>query len=287
MQTSTKLSVRPMTRQDVGMVLDWAAAEGWNPGVMDTEPFFAADPAGFLLAELDGEAVGSLSAVAYDASFGFVGLYIVRPDRRGRGYGRMLFQAGLDYLDGRTIGLDGVPAQQENYRCLGFQFDYRTFRYAGTSGPGIPRASDVPATFVDLRSFALDELVAYDAQVFRASRPAFLEAWVRQPGTTALGVLRLGRLAGYGVLRPCRVGYKIGPLFADDEFLAEALFEGLLTTVPGKTVYLDVPEPNQAGTDLAKRHGMKPAFDTARMYRGTPPAVDLARTFGVTTLELG
>jgi hypothetical protein len=42
-----------------------------------------------------------------------------------------------------------------------------------------------------------------------------------------------------------------------------------------------------AAADLAKRHGMKPIFDTARMYRGAPPATDLTRTFGVTTLELG
>lgn len=286
MQT-TNLSIRPMEQRDLGMVLDWAAAEGWNPGVGDAQPFWAADPQGFFLVELDGRAVGSISAVAYDESFGFVGLYIVRPECRGQGHGRMLFRTGLSYLADRTVGLDGVPAQQENYRRHGFRFAYRTFRHEGTSGVHSARTAPPSGDLVSLRMLPFDALTAYDAQIFPAHRAAFLEAWIRQPGTVALGLLRSGRLAGYGVLRACRVGHKIGPLFANDASSAAALFEGLLATVPGETFYLDVPEPNQAAANLAKRHGMKPIFDTARMYRGAAPPVDLKRTFGVTTLELG
>jgi GNAT superfamily N-acetyltransferase len=283
----TGLNLRPMQKPDLDMVLEWAAAEGWNPGIGDSTPFLAADPAGFLLAERDGQAVGSISAVAYDEGFGFVGLFIVRPEYRGQGHGRKLFQSGLSYLSDRTIGLDGVPAQQENYHKFGFHDAYRTFRHEGTSGTALPHAVQSPDDLVDLRTLPLDVLTDYDAQIFPAPRLAFLEAWIRQPGTVALGRLRSGRLAGYGVLRPCRVGHKIGPLMADDASTAAAIFEALLAAVPGETVYLDVPEPNQAAMNLAKRQGMKPVFDTARMYRGTPPPADLTRTFGVTSLELG
>ncbi|MBN1910629.1 MAG: GNAT family N-acetyltransferase [Pirellulales bacterium] len=286
MQT-TELGIRTMELPDLGMALEWAAAEGWNPGNCDAGPFFAADPRGFFMAERDGLAVGSVSAVAYDERFGFLGLYIVRPDCRGQGYGRAVFQAGMDYLGDRTVGLDGVPVQEEYYRRHGFQFAYRTFRYEGTSNPNAVRSLDCVDDLIDLRTLPLEVLTAYDAEIFPASRPAFLEAWINQPGTVALGLQKSGRLAGYGVLRPCRVGCKIGPLMADDPTVAAALFEGLLSTVPGETVYFDVPEPNQPATDLATRHGMTPVFNTARMYRGTPPSLDLARTFGVTTLELG
>jgi len=288
MPISIEPTIRRMNRQDLNLAIDWAAGEGWNPGLMDAGPFMGADPQGFFLAELEGKAVGSLSAVAYDSRFGFVGLYIVRPEYRGQGHGRRLFRAGLDYLGSRTIGLDGVPAQQETYRRYGFDAAYRTFRYEGTARLGSPlAAAESSGALVDLRSIPLDDLAAYDVHVFPSPRPTFLEAWIRQPGTAALGALRSGRLAGYGVLRPCRVGYKIGPLAADDEGVAEILFEGLLAQVPGEKVYLDTPEPNRAATGLAERHGMTPVFNTARMYRGTPPTVDLERTFGVTTLELG
>ena len=45
---------RTMTPDDLRTVLDWAAAEGWNPGHDDATAFHAADPEGFFVAEEDG-----------------------------------------------------------------------------------------------------------------------------------------------------------------------------------------------------------------------------------------
>ena len=95
-------------------------------------------------------------------------------------------------------------------------------------------------------------------------------------------------LAGYGVIRPCRSGYKIGPLFADRPELAEQLFRALKTSVPnGSPVYLDIPESNSAAIDLVQRHGMQVVFKTARMYMGQQPDLCIDRIFGITTFELG
>ena len=90
------LAVRRMTEADLALALEWAAAEGWNPGLHDARSFYAADPQGFLLGELDGAPAGSVSAVRYGAVFGFLGLYIVRPEFRGRGFGLKLWRAALD-----------------------------------------------------------------------------------------------------------------------------------------------------------------------------------------------
>lgn len=38
---------------------------------------------------------------------------------------------------------------------------------------------------------------------------------------------------------------------------------------------------------MARAHRMEPVFETARIYRGTPPSVPLDRVYGVTTFELG
>ena len=95
-------------------------------------------------------------------------------------------------------------------------------------------------------------------------------------------------LRGYAVGRPCRVGVKIGPLFADDPSVAQALFDALCASVPaGASLYLDVPEPNGAAVELARRAGMTVVFETARMYAGRAPDVPVERVFGVTTFELG
>ncbi|MGO9719128.1 MAG: GNAT family N-acetyltransferase, partial [Methylocella sp.] len=94
-------------------------------------------------------------------------------------------------------------------------------------------------------------------------------------------------LEGYGVLRACRRGFKIGPLFADDPHIAGTLFQGLASRVPGQPIFLDTPEANPAAIELAKRHGMEPVFETARMYTKGSPAERIDRCFGVTTFELG
>ena len=114
-------TIRVMTPGDLDRVIEWAAAEAWNPGVNDAACFRAADPDGFLAGVVDGRLAAAISAVRYGAGFGFIGFYIVDPDLRQRGYGLRIWQAALQHLgERRTIGLDGVVAQQANYAksCL-------------------------------------------------------------------------------------------------------------------------------------------------------------------------
>src|SRR5689334_19611717 len=112
-------TIRRLTLGEIRTLLDWAGAEGWNPGLDDALPFQAADPQGFLGAFVDQQMVAGISAVAYDAHFGFIGLYICHPDWRGQGHGKAVWDAAIAYLGDRTIGLDGVPQQQANYAKMG------------------------------------------------------------------------------------------------------------------------------------------------------------------------
>lgn len=276
--------VRAMTRGEIGLAVDWAAAEGWNPGLHDADSFYAADTGGFLVGDLDGEPIASISAVQYGATFGFVGFYIVKPGYRGHGYGGRIWQAGLQRLAGRTVGLDGVVAQQENYKKSGFRLAYRNIRYAGVCG----RRSPAGPGIVDLSKVPFTVIADYDRPFFPDVRDDFLKAWLRQPGSIGLGLLQNGMLTGYGVIRPCRTGFKIGPLFADGAAAADALFTALTTCcTPGQPVYLDVPETNREAVALAARHGLQPVFETARMYTGPFPELPFGRLFGVTSFELG
>ncbi len=277
------VTVRRMSRQEVDLAVGWAAEEGWNPGLNDAECFSAADPQGFFLAELSGEPVGCISAVAYDERFAFAGFYMVKKQWRGRGIGRLLVREASAYVGSRTVGNDAVPAQQETYKRYGFLFAYRNIRYRGVA----PSAGERAAGVVALESVPCEQLRAYDRGLFPADRTAFLGCWIRQPGGVALGILRDGRLTGYGVLRPCRQGWKIGPLFADAEAIAEGLLGALTAAIPGGEFFLDIPAPNPVARLLAGRHGMTPVFETARMYAGSAPALPLERIFGVTSFELG
>src|SRR5215210_5519778 len=144
-QGSSDLAIRPASRRELDLAVEWAAKEGWNPGLSDAECFYVADPEGFLLAFCDGEPVASISVVRYGSDFGFLGLYIVRPALRGRGYGYQLWQAGMAQLEKRTVGLDGVVAQQENYRRSGFSLAHRNIRYSGQPRVDAPHDTRIGA----------------------------------------------------------------------------------------------------------------------------------------------
>lgn len=276
------LVVTQATLDDWPMIAGWAAAEGWNPGVSDGPAFFTQDPEGFFLGRIDGEPVSAISVVNYGPDYAFLGCYLVRPDLRGHGHGLTTWKTALAHAGERTVGLDGVVAQQDNYRQSGFELAYRTIRFTGTALVGEPSAGVRPAGPADLAA-----ITAYDSACYPADRPDFLAEWLTGPGHQAF-VRRDGdRLTGYGVLRPARDGLRIGPLFADTAEDARALFAALTAEAAGREVAIDVPEPNAAGVALAEAAGFHASFETARMYTGPVRAHAQHRVFGVTTLELG
>jgi len=279
-----KYTIRTMRREELDLTIEWAAKEGWNPGLYDADSFYAADLNGFLVGLLNDEPIASISVVKYGDTFSFLGFYIVKPAYRGMGYGIQIWNAGLRYLEGRNIGLDGVVDQQENYKKSGFSLAYRNIRYEGRGGNDSPIHPDI----IPLSTLPVETVIAYDRLLFPADRTAFVNAWVNQTESHALGIMQDGKLAGYGIIRPCRSGYKIGPLFADNAALAEALFLALKSSIqPSELFYLDTPERNKTAVSLAERHGMTVVFETARMYTKQEPDIPLERIFGVTTFELG
>lgn len=277
----SQVAVRAMGPGELARVLDWAAAEGWNPGHQDHACFDAFDPGGLLVTTVGDEPVGSLTAVNYDEAFAFLGLYIVHPEWRGQGHGWRLWQAGMDRAGSRVVGLDGVVAQQANYQRSGFRFAHRNLRFAGRLS-GV-----VDSGLINLEREHLDAIERLDRRVFPASRRSFWDRWLTAPGHLALGAVEDGTLGGFGVLRPCRTGAKIGPVVAPDRAVAGRLIDGLVGRWGGGEVYLDVPELNADATALASERGMTPMFETARMYTGAAPDLDLASVFGITTFELG
>lgn len=273
--------VRTMTPSELELSLEWAASEGWNPGKHDARCFRAADPNGFFIGTLRGEPIVCISAVAYDERFGFIGLYLVKPQFRGMGFGMRIWQHGMAYLGSRNVGLDGVVAQQANYGKSGFQLAYRNIRFQGVV-EGV-----VSARVSSVSELPFEQWVDYDQRFFPARRPRFLGEWLSQADSVARAVVHNTRITGYGVLSSCLAGYKIGPLFADNERIAEELLGALAASVPGQLITLDVPEANPAAVALAERHGMTSIFETARMYTQEPPALPIGHVFGVTSFELG
>jgi hypothetical protein len=276
------LQIRNLRREEISLAIDWAAAEGWNPGLSDAACFAIPDPQGFFVGEIDGEPVATVSCVNYDDRFSFLGFYIVRAPFRGAGHGLRIWNAAIAHAGARVIGLDGVVAQQDNYRKSGFELAYANIRFGGR----VPAPRE-PAHVVALGTLPLALVDADDATVFPAHRGGFLRSWIDAPGHVGRAIIRDGRLAGWGVIRPCRTGRKIGPLVADDRAAAELVVEGLLAAVGGGEIFLDVPAINMDAVALARALALSPVFETARMYTWPIPPLRINRVFGVASFELG
>lgn len=279
---------RPLTRPELDTTLQWATREGWNPGLHDAEAFWAADPEGFYGLEYKGELIGTGSIVTYARRLGFVGLFIMQPEFRGRGFGRQLWRNLIEKLrerldPGAPAALDGVFAMQDYYARSGFVFSHRNLRMEGL---GQPSATPSPH-LVELGALPFTDVCAYDHAHFLAQRRSFLRLWIQPPGGLALGYLRDEKLSGLGIIRPCARGYKIGPLFADNEEIAESLFTALSAHAAGQPIFLDIPENNPAAVALAQRHSLAECFGCARMIMGPPHRVPWNTVYGVTTFELG
>jgi ribosomal protein S18 acetylase RimI-like enzyme len=268
------LSIITANRDQTQLLLDWAATEGWNPGIGDAGAFHAADPSGFLMGFYEGRPVTGISVVQSGAQFAFLGLYITHPEFRGRGFGWKTWQAGLERLGHKTIGLDGVVAQQANYAKSGFSAVHRSLRFTGK----IARTRFQPRAVRPIVAKDFAKLSAFDAAHYGAKRPQFLQHWLNgQGGRRGFLVEQDGRICGYGVIRPCHAGFKIGPLFAERPLVAEQLLLAMMQMANGECVNIDVPEPNRSAVALLEGHG----------FRGAVPALPLEEIYGLTSFELG
>jgi [ribosomal protein S18]-alanine N-acetyltransferase len=299
---SSLLRITPLGRRWVPLVTSWARSEGFTPGAGDVMIYRHTDRQGLWLGWLGQKPVGCIAGVRYNAAYGFIGLFLVRPEHRGRGYGLELWQHALDHLaDLPCIGLEAAPERVDDYAGWGFRPASVTTRWqlisdgSGTDSPSDPGShggSTGPGVrLVEGVAIPKAAVQAYDAQREPSPRPHFLADWLSHPAGTVLALLDgEGHCHGFGRIRPCLLprgeGWRIGPLLAESPELAELLLKALIHRHPG-VVLIDAPGANPAAAVLVEALGFRPHSRTQRMYRGTPPAVSLREVYGLACLELG
>ena len=279
--------IRKMRREELDIAVDWAANEGWNPGLHDAEIFWKTDPDGYVAVEKEGEMIGSGSIVSYNGRYGFMGFFILKPEYRGKGLGTELWFYRRDKLisrleKGAAIGMDGVSNMQPFYTRGGFNFSHRDLRMESR---GIKRDFSDKVSEIGPEDFR--EINLLDEECFGFPREVFLAGWLSMRDSKAMKYVEQGKITGYGIIRRCQIGHKIGPLFAENYKVADELFKALSVSAAGELVYLDIPEINADAKRLAEIYDMKECFGCARMYNGSAPKLPYRKIFGVTTFELG
>jgi GNAT superfamily N-acetyltransferase len=284
---ASDLQFRQLDFAGLETLIAWARTEGWNPGSNDAQAFWAADPDGFIGCFKEDELIGGGSIVSYKGAFGFMGLFIMKPEYRSAGLGRILWNKRRDLLlsrlrPGAAIGMDGVVAMQPFYQKGGFKKAFRDVRYVRKG-----QAFSISSNISVINALDIESIQAYDKECFGFERNNFLKTWLSLPESWAFKYQHTTELNGFAVIRKVRRGFKIGPLFADNYEVAEQLYQACLNEAIDQEVYLDIPVVNEVAQELVKQYKAEQTYECARMYLGTPPDIALEKVFGITSFELG
>ena len=121
-EARARFQIRPLEEAQIPLVTAWARQEGFTPGSGDVAIYRQTDRQGLWLGWLDQTPIGCIAGVRYNDAYGFIGLFIVRPELRGQGYGIQLWRHALEHLkDVRCIGLEAAPDRIADYASWGFQ----------------------------------------------------------------------------------------------------------------------------------------------------------------------
>ena len=272
------LKFQKLNLDGVKTLVEWAEAEGWNPGQYDAEVYYQTDPDGFYGYFHNEDMIGGGSIVSYNKEFGFMGFFIVKPEYRSHGIGRKLWYQRRDTLlsrlnKGASIGMDGVIAMQPFYKKGGFEILFRDERFEKM---GMKFEIDKNISPISDNDF--NSIFAYDKQCFGFSRPQFLKPWLNLPGNKTFKYIENEKLKGFAI---------VCPLFADNEMIAEELYKACLNSVVDKPLYFDIPVINKGAVNIIKKYDAEYVFECARMYHGKSPNIEINKVFGITTFELG
>ena len=282
-----ELEIRPISLGEMMFPMEVAYREGQNPGLYDGVTFLQAAKEGYLLAEVEGKPIGAAAGAVYGGRLAYLGGVFTLPPFRHKGLGRKLWEICLSAAEKAVgdgvIGVNGLPEKEDFYTGSDFWPSHMVLCYKGRIFEESCLGFDIyPASEVD--PIALE---VYDGQVFGAPRQEFLRCWLEQPGLETACLVEKGLLKGYGCMRRCREGWRLGPVFAREPRAAEKILKHLACKTAGEPAMLELPEPNQEAVRLAFRLGMFPAGVRRRFYKGGPPAFPLEQIYGYTTLDIG
>jgi GNAT superfamily N-acetyltransferase len=276
-----------LTFEQLQELISWAEKEGWNPGKQDAEIFWSTDPDGYYGIFLNNEMIGGGALVSYDGKFGSMGLFIVKPEHRGGGYGNHLWYKRRDTLlarldPGAAIGMDGVVPMQPFYAKGGFSIAFKDMRYEKTGS-----SFETDTRITELEEKDVENIKEYDFVCMGYHRNKFLEPWIKQAVGKTFVFKEDGELKGYAVIREAVSGLRIGPLFADHFEAAESLYKACLNFAENKQVFIDIPYSQPQVVTLLEKYDAHPIFECARMYYGKHPILAIDKIYGLTSLELG
>jgi GNAT superfamily N-acetyltransferase len=277
----TRLALRYLTENDLAFADSLRAIAGWNQTLTDWHRIINLSPRGCLVAECEGQPVGTATTICYGKELGWIGMMLVHPDFRRRGIARVLLEHCIEILRSagvKAIKLDATPDGREVYSKIGFQEEYTLTRYQSDGAVG-----ENPACVRTAQPGDLAKMAALDRAATGGSRENLLERLIAD-SLKAVVYCAENEVMGFGILRAGAVANYIGPVVATDSNQAQAIASSLL----GGKIFCDLPDHNESAARWAKDHGFSAQRTLTRMYlRENVPGRASQTYFAIASPDLG
>lgn len=261
--TTTGTVLRPLLPEDLPAAHALSTAFNWPHRLEDWT--FMHDFGRGVVAERDGQVVGTALCWTYGSHRAALGMVGVAPAMQGQGVGRRLMEHALSALGDRAVALHATEAGLPLYRALGFVPTETVRQHQGaTFQDGLVPLCEGERLRPIGRSDPL-VLAALDRQASGMERQTVLAALIE--AATGVVLDRGGKAVGFALLRRFGRGHVIGPVVAPDAAGAKALIGYFLGSRPGQFIRLDVPEESGLSPWL-EGLGLTDADHAVRMVRG-------------------
>ena len=266
------MRLRTMTSEDILGGIRLKDLAGWNQTREDWERFLKASPNGCFVGEVDGKVCGTVTTICYENRFAWIGMVLVDPEHRSKGFGTQLLEKAIKHLDELqvpTIKLDATPQGKHIYEKLGFvsecELERWTFRRTAIDESKVVDRD----LYEPMSSVLLESILAADREVFGADRRFLLKDLYKNEPTFTLGNCLDGTVEGYAFGRRGSFADHLGPWMARNSGSARRLLEAFLTRSKRDVLVVDCLKTNHFAGSLLRSLGFVYSRPLTRMYRGT------------------
>jgi ribosomal protein S18 acetylase RimI-like enzyme len=273
--------IRRMRPADIPAAMLLKQAAGWNQTEQDWANVLALEPEGCWVYEAEGSerakqiVAGSTTAICYGQELAWIGMVLVSPEFRGRGYARALMEHALRFLAERrvrVVRLDATDMGRSLYAKLGFRDECAIERWAAPAVPIVRQQSSICTAICTAPLRSLTELAALDRQAFGAGRTQVI---ARLAECFPAESLRAEK--GFAMARPGSGAHFLGPCVAEDGETARGLIETLLAGHAGQNAFWDLLPENGEAVRLAREMGFECRRRLVRMVLGESEHIETTR----------
>ena len=283
MPDSSGLEIRLLCESDIAAAMQLKQFAGWNQTEADWRMLLQLEPNGCFAAVLDDEVVGTTTTTSYGNELAWIGMVLVRPDKRRAGIATKLLQVALNYLEGKVaaVKLDATADGKPVYERFGFETESLIERWSRKGEFG--SFAERPQMIDDMR----DQLLQLDHQAFGCDRSKLVDILFanscvrpviqRNPG---------GAVTGYALARAGSDAAYVGPIVSSQGSQALDSLDQLLDQLGRSPVYVDFNRNWGDGAQLLSERGFEKQRDFVRMTRGVATPTS-SSVFAIAGPEIG